>query len=65
MKLTSIIILCLIGLKSIAGHPSKRSVAFKAVKKCAKQHNLDLMTVTSLIKGDFSNDSRDTKVNEG
>jgi hypothetical protein len=63
MKLIlSVLALCLVSFEDISAQPSKRSIAFRTVRKCANEHGLNMKTVTSLVRGDFSNDTKDTKV---
>ncbi|CRK93118.1 CLUMA_CG006613, isoform A [Clunio marinus] len=59
MKVLAIIILCF--TLSISAQTHKKSIAFKAIRKCAKEHEIDYLSASNFIKGDFSKANQATK----
>lgn len=47
---------------SISAHPNKRTLAFRAVKKCAKENGIDYLSVSNYFKGDFTSEDKAVKV---
>lgn len=64
MKFLSILVLCILSCNGISGMVNKRTTAFKSVKKCAKEHDLDFTVITKFFKGDFSVDTKNVRVSE-
>lgn len=62
MKVLSALVLCLISLKFVSSHSSKRAIVFQSVRKCAKESGLDYTTISKYLKGDFTNETKEAKV---
>lgn len=63
MKTTSLALLCLISFKMVSGTPSRKTVLLKSAQNCAKEVGINFKTALNYVKGDFSDETREAKVN--
>lgn len=62
MKVLVVLALYFIAANAHVSNPSKKAAVFKSVKKCAREHGVNIKIASDFLKGKFSTETEEAKV---